>query len=436
MMIGRIVKKWLPDVVYYKLRNVANVEERKQIKSIVPMQKAALSRLKDKEKVKCVFFALFEEAWKYDGVYNLMQNHPRFEPIILVCPVVNYGHENMLQRMTQCYNYFKEKGYNVIKAYDEKLDQYVDVIQDMSPDIIFYTNPYKGLIDDRYYIFNFSNCLTAYVPYYYNEGVGYNVAYNNLFQNLLWRRYVETPFHLNLSKKYGRNNGRNSVVVGYPGIEPLVNSNREYKSFMWKQQGKNKKRIIWAPHHTLEAVGTCNYSCFIQYSDFMIKMAKKYSEKVQFVFKPHPLLRNKLNKLWGKAKTDDYYEQWEKMPNTTLKEGEYIDLFLSSDAMIHDSGSFLIEYLYVNKPVMRTLNDIPLKKLYNPFALKCLEQYYMAHTEDDIEMFIQNVINEVDPLKQQRTKFVNEVLMPKSSPSQNIIDDILDSIDNQILYRN
>lgn len=432
-MIGKIIMKLFPDIVYYKLKNVG---ERKQIKSIVPMQKAALSRLKDKKKIKCVFFALFEEIWKYDGVYNLMQNHPRFEPIILVCPVVNYGRENMLQRMTQCYNYFNDKGYNVIKAYDEKQDQYVDVIQNLSPDIIFYTNPYEGLIDDRYYIFNFSNCLTAYVPYYYNEGVGYNVAYNNLFQNLLWRRYVETPFHLNLSKRYGRNNGRNSVVVGYPGIEPLVNSNREYKSSMWKQQVKDKKRIIWAPHHTLEAAGTCNYSCFIQYSDFMIKMAKKYSEKVQFVFKPHPLLRNKLNKLWGKAKTDDYYELWENMPNTALKDGEYIDLFLSSDAMIHDSGSFLIEYLYVNKPVMRTLNDIPLKKLYNPFALKCLENYYMAHTECDIEMFIQNVINDVDPLKEQRTRFVNEKLMLKGSPSQNIINDILDSIDNQILYRN
>ena len=50
--------------------------------------------------------------------------------------------------------------------------------------------------------------------------------------------------------------------------------------------------------------------------------------------------------------------------------------------------------------------------------------------------FIQNVINDVDPLKEQRTNFLNEVLMPKGSPSQNIINDILDSIDNQILYRN
>ncbi|MBO6256020.1 MAG: hypothetical protein J6O49_20655, partial [Bacteroidaceae bacterium] len=134
-------------------------------------------------------------------------------------------------------------------------------------------------------------------------------------------------------------------------------------------------------------------------------------------------------------KANYYYDQWKSRDNCNYNNGEYTDLFHTSDAMIHDSGSFLTEYLYVNKPVMRTLNDIPLKDQYNSFALKCLDQYYMAHNEQDIEQFIQNVINEVDPLKEQRTKFVNEVLMPKGSPSKNIIDDILDSIDNQTLYR-
>ena len=55
---------------------------------------------------------------------------------------------------------------------------------------------------------------------------------------------------------------------------------------------------------------------------------------------------------------------------------------------------------------------------------------------EEIEKFILNVINGVDPMREKRTRFVNDVLMPKGSPSQNIINDILDSIDNQILYRN
>ena len=421
MRLGELLRK--PMELYY-------------IKMISFRQKRALERLKRRDKIKCVFMGLFSEVWKYDDVYKIMRNNPRFDPMIVVCPIVNYGNDNMLNRMDDCYIYFKQKGYNVIKSYDSQNKIYVDLKKDINPDIIFYTNPYKGLIDNRYFITEFPNVLTVYVPYYFNEGVGYKVAYDTLFQNLLWRRYVETDFHKSLSETYGRNHGRNSVVVGYPGIEKFINPPVESNDNCWKIKSNKLKRIIWAPHHTMEAAGTCHYSCFLQYCDIMVNLAKKYKNEVQFVFKPHPLLRNKLDLLWGKEKTDGYYDLWENMPNTLLKDGEYIDLFLTSDAMIHDSGSFLIEYLYVNKPVMRTLNGIPIENLYNQFALSCLDNYYLAHNEQDIEDFIQNVIKGIDPLKEQRTKFINDVLMPKGSPSQNIIDDILDSIDNQILYRN
>ena len=405
-----------------------------EIYKVQSCQRKALAKLKDKPKIRCVFFALFEEIWKVDGVYRLMMDHPRFDPVILVCPIVNYGYDNMISRMDQCYTYFKRKGYNVIKAFDGV--RYTDVDKDLSPDVLFYTNPYRGLIDDRYYITKFSNTLTIYVPYYFGEWSNYQWMCNLPFHNLLWRYYLETPFHKKYSQHYSSNKARNVVVTGYPGIEKLINSKGNPSIKVWKESDTKKKRIIWAPHHTIEENKDCYYSCFLRYSDFMIKMVQKYSGDVQFVFKPHPLLKNKLEKMWGKDKTEFYYSLWETMPNTSLKDGDYSDLFLTSDAMIHDSGSFLIEYLFMNKPVMRTLNNIPLENEFNPFALKCLEYYYLANSEQDIEQFIQNVINGVDPLKEQRTKFVNEVLMPKGSPSQNIIDDILDSIDNQILYRN
>ena len=148
------------------------------------------------------------------------------------------------------------------------------------------------------------------------------------------------------------------------------------------------------------------------------------------------MLKGKLYKVWCLERTEQYFNAWSSKSNTLINESDYIELFLTSDAMIHDSGSFVVEYLYVDKPVMRTVNDVPLDEQFNDFALSCLNQYYFAYNENDIEQFIQNVINGVDPLKEQRTKFVNDVLMPKGSPSQNIIDDILDSIDNQVLYRN
>ena len=392
----------------------------------------AIRKLENKAHINCVFFATYESVWKYDTLYRLMEKSDRFNPIILVCPVVNRGKRHMIESMQQCYDSFKVKGYKVILSYDLKNDAYLDVREELEPDIILYTNPYKGLIDDRYYIYQFQDVLTVYVSYNFGNSLDYNVFFNLNFHNLLWRYYLETPLHLQYSRTYADNKGQNAIVTGYLGIENLINPSYKITCDCWKIHDCNVKRIIWAPHHTLEPVGIVYYSCFLKYCNFMIKMAQKYMDRVQIAFKPHPLLRSKLDELWGEEKTQLYFRQWIDMPNTVLVEGEYIDLFLSSDAMIHDSGSFLVEYLYVNKPVMRTMNDTNPKSLFNDFALECLNQHYLAYDESDIEKFIQNVIDGVDPLREQRTQFVNDVLIPKGGmPSENIINDIIDSIENQ-----
>ena len=409
--------------IYKRAKESANIRICKK------KQESALKRLKMQNKINCVFLALFEEVWKYDDVYKLMETCSRFNPTILVCPIVNYGKENMLRRMHNCYETMNKKGYKVLCAYNDITNSYIDLRKDLQPDIIFYTSPYKGLIDDRYYITHYKDILTVYVPYFINSNKAYNMACNLELHNLVWRRFAETEFHRQLSIDHASNKGVNVVNSGYPGIEPFLKMKKE-------QKRKKRKMIIWAPHHTIEPVGIIYYSCFFQYCDLMIEMAKKYIDDVVLVFKPHPLLRNKLNEKWGVERTDAYYSQWTQMQNTALNEGDYIDLFIESDAMIHDSASFIAEYLYLNKPVMRTLNGEKMEEMYNEFGIQCIKQHYWAKSFEDIESFIKNVINGVDPLKEQRTKFINEVLMPKGSPSQNIINDILDSIDNQILYRN
>lgn len=406
------------------------LKEVKLLKKATRLHKEALYKLKNKEQIKCVFFAIYDSTWKYDGVFQIMMKDARFKPIVLVCPVVNYGREHMLQTMEKAYNCYKNKGYETIRSYDETNNNYIDVRRDINPDIIFYTNPYKGLIDDRYYITNFIDILTVYVTYAINNSRDFNFNYNLPLHNLVWRNYCETTEHYNYSKLYSACNGRNSIVTGYPGVDGFL---KNYISS--SKKSSELKTIIWAPHHTIEPVGLINYSCFLRYSDYMVNAAKKFEDKVLFVFKPHPLLRSKLNILWGEEKTDAYYHQWETMPNTSVNDGEYIDLFLESDAMIHDSGSFLIEYLYTKKPVMRTMNDIDPQTLFNDFALDALEVYYKGYNEQDIEQFIQNVIDGVDPMKEARDKFYQERLLPPNGklPSENIVNDIIDSIEKQRL---
>lgn len=46
---------------------------------------------------------------------------------IIVCPVINYGYDYMIEEMDRCYILFKTKGYNVIKSYNKEEEKYLDV---------------------------------------------------------------------------------------------------------------------------------------------------------------------------------------------------------------------------------------------------------------------------------------------------------------------
>ena len=398
------------------------------------LQRKALRRLKGKKVFKCVFFVAEVADWKCDRVYRRMLENPRFEPVIVVCPVINYGAANKQQEIQECEAFFRKKGYEYIVAINVNTGKLLDVRKEVNPDLIFYTDPYRGLTEDAFYITSFQDILGLYVPYGFNNNSEFNHSYNLLFHNIVWRLYVESKVHKDYARNASRCKGRNVVATGYPAIEGLIDGH-EPSFDAWKIKDKKIKRIIWAPHHTIEPVGNFSYSRFMDYADFMLEMADKYKEEVQFVFRPHPHLRKKLDLMWGKEKTDAYYSRWQNGINTAFVEGSYEDLFLSSDAMIHDSGSFTVEYLFVNKPVMRTMNGIPLEEQFNDFTLKCLKNYYLADTQQQVEGFIVDVISGRDPLKEQRTAFVNDVLMPNGIPSQSILDDILDSIDQQVLYR-
>jgi hypothetical protein len=307
----------------------------------------ALEIVRKKEMIKVAFFLNYESIWKYDLLYNLMLLHPKFEPQLFVCPVVNYGMENMLFEMEKSFISFKNKGYNVIKTYDIGTGKYLDIKKTFSPDIIFYASPYQSLQDYRYYIKMFTNTLTCYVPYAIMT-VNYEFINNLDFHNLVWKIFSETLMHKKIAIQEQKNNGKNSIVTGYPGFDQLL-MNKKPKD-VWKNKNSTLKKIIWAPHHSMNELN--KVSNFLEYYDFFLELAENYKDKLQIAFKPHHLLKVKLEEdnYWGKEKTAVYFDKWKDLENGQFENADYIDLFLTSDALIHDCGSFLAEYLITGKP--------------------------------------------------------------------------------------
>ena len=157
----------------------------------------------------------------------------------------------------------------------------------------------------------------------------------------------------------------------------------------------------------------------------MPKLAKKYEDQIQMVFKPHPLLKFKLQKIWGEEKVTQYYSMWDEMKNTQLEESSYVDLFLTSDAMIHDCGSFTTEYMFTRKPVMYLLKNTDFLDKFCEFGLLSFANHYHGRKEEDIDRFLREVVLEgKDEMKEQREQFYEDYLAPKDGlmPSEKIIE--------------
>lgn len=400
--------------VYPFIDLIRKREQYNKINNAIVCNKKNLAEVKEKKSpLNVLFFVIHESVWKLDSLYEKMEKSEFFKPIIIICPYSLKGNVIMIRDMNQAFSWFKEKDYSVEKSIS-KDGMVVDIKEKFNPDLIFYTNPHD-ITYEEFKPTSFSDVLSAYVPYSHQVSKygNYGPQYNQLFHNLMWKIFTTNQLDKDIFRVFSARKGENVVVSGYPGIEELLIPKDETES-VWLKQDKPKYKIIWAPHHTIEKDSPLGYSTFLLYADAILELTKKFSDEIQFAIKPHPLLRDKLEDetVWGKSRTDEYFSFWANTPNTQLEGGDYMNLFIQSDAIIHDSGSFLAEYLYVDKPAMYLFSKKNSKLPYNPFGKLCLEVYEKAYSVMDIEYFIsETVIKLNDRMKGKRKELINNHLI-------------------------
>lgn len=364
-----------------------------------------------KARVKVVFFVINLGMWKNDKLFRLFMESDRFDPYIVFFPRRSDSPERMRDVQDGLRRHFEAKGFPFIDGYDFSRNEYLD-ISGLDPDILFYAQPY-GVGGEVFNTDRFAGkCLFAYIPYCIPLN-DIPKLYNQLYKNICWRMFYPTEYSKEREREHLYTRRDNIVVSGYPSSDYLSETGSPSLGD-WKNPGKGYRRIIWAPHHSVLESDVLGYSTFLRIADGMIETAKKYSDRIQFAFKPHPLLREKLSRpeIWGAQRTDEYYALWAQMPNTSLVEGEYYDLFLTSDALIHDCCSFMAEYLYTGKPLMFITSDIGgIAESVNDFGKKCLRRHYHGEGIEDIERFIDSVvINGDDTMLETRRDFYQRSL--------------------------
>lgn len=384
-----------------------------------------LNRVRKKKKINVVFFASNLSMWRYQHLYELFSMHELFNSFIVLVPFSSYSKEDQAKNMEELKRYFKSKNIAYLEASS------CNVKSDLNPDILFYPQYYFDCLPLKCDARFFKDRLLCAYPYAFNNIYDF-YAYNDRFHNVAWKLFYPNESILKEAQEIAYNKGRNVVVTGYPTADDFLSPE---KKEVWKKQKNPKKRIIWAPHFTIEkGCSPLFFSNFLKFYNLMQNLAISYSDVIQFAFKPHPRLLTELYKHedWGREKTDDYYDWWTRQENTQLETGEFINLFKTSDAMIHDCGSFSIEYFYTQKPVMFLCRDMQeIKKNKNDVGKVALDSHYIGKNKEDVVDFIENVVLKgSDPMKQQRESFFKKYLLPPNGKTvaQNTMDDILTSL--------
>ena len=393
------------ELIKFKIINFA-------IKYLCPIYRWLLTmKLRRKDQINVMFFVPSLPMWRHQHLYERLKTHPRFNPTIVILPSCSYSEYQQVSDVKILRDYFDAKGISYVLGIQEDGKLY-DVRNELEPDILFYPQPYSGYyISDLSYN-QFYDKLLCYTPYaFWTSKEAW--SYSQMLHKMSWKLFYSTELHRRDAVKYSLVKDNNVEVVGYPNADDFMQTSHES---VWKEQSSFKKRLIWAAHFTIFSGGLLCQSNFLWMADFMLDIVHRYSDKIQFVFKPHPRLYTELCKHpdWGEAKAKEYYKLWETMDNTQIETGEFVDLFMTSDAMIHDCGSFSVEYHYSENPVMyiaKNFEDQLEDK--NDFGKIAMNLHYVGKEKQDIIDFIENVVLKGDdPLKQKRQQFKQDYLLP------------------------
>lgn len=381
------------------------------------------------EKIRICIFESRIGCWQFSNLYNILQDSGRFEPIIVVIPFLTMGQQAMIEYMEQTYIALCKEGFRVVRGYNDLTHKYIDIKNELDPDAVFYSTFWKNHFHENSYINKFENIYSFLYPYGYDIVSHHeSEAMNFELQNKVTRYYLPTKIHKLIAEDNMNNKGSNVFITGSPKLDFLLDKNYIPKK-IWK--GKKEKRIIWAPHHTLcEAEPNYQLCAFLTINEFMLELTKRYKDKIVFAFKPHPMLKYRLIHLWGKERTEDYYNKWKFGENTQLEEGEFFDLFLTSDAMILDSISFIAEYTVINKPAFFTLAE-DSRFYLNKFGREIYKVLYKNCEPETLELdiieFIERVVLKgIDTKFEERSDFINTFMLPENNKTaaENIYEDM------------
>ena len=354
------------------------------------------------EKVNIVFICHRPSLWTtLKDVYEALKADPLFHVQILAIPS---------RSKSSGHGYFHDHfecegaeefwaGEGCVNGYNYETGEWLD-LRSLKPDYVFYQQPYNIARPDCL----ISSSVAAYAKILY-------LTYY-IMVDLEPRAEQCTPvdFMRDLSFYFSQNEDDKKFVegrlakggpnvcqihvTGHPRLEKL-GENLAGECTLWHHA--NSFKILWTPRWTT-GEGNCH---FFSYREPLVAWCKAH-KGVELMFRPHPQACRE----W--RSTGELTEEQEKQVREEFSQGdfqldeskEFYPQMFSSDVLVSDSSSMLIDYYYTGHPIVYCASN----GVNDCFVEALSPGLYWLNTWEEVEKTLDELYAGHDPLKETRAE--------------------------------
>lgn len=371
------------------------------------------------EKIRVGFLLQVPNNWAVlQPVYEAALADDRVEPVVLLMPELEFFCYVKLTRVhwEKTYAFGAERfGERAVRLWDAEKKTWM-LPESLELDYIFLPRPYETYLPFCWRASALRRVTrVCFVPYSSPLLDDYCLMYNTHFirnVNLIFCEKQHSYDYVSARLKPTLRSGDQKVFnPGFPKFDDIP-SGMGQESRVWPAPRRpGVLRVLWTPRWTLDA--RLGGTSFFRYREEMIRWAEE-DAAVNLVFRPHPLaLETYVREGWMTAQERDaFLARCEACPNAAVdRSSTYFDTFWSSDVLITDVSSMLMDYMLTGKPILycptpagNRFSDDPSLAI-RPF----LEGMYVVRSMEEIRARAEAIRRGEDPLKPTREKLAAEM---------------------------
>ena len=373
-----------------------------------------LCKKRHKERKMKVAFAVRDPSnfSKELPVFEELAKRDDTELYIIVTPVISSTYANSKEgKVIQRVGFCNDEMWQFHKFYADKFNAKITAFTNLTDlrklnlDYIFYLLPYETSRPFEYFrsdeVVKFTKI--CYIPYGYNGTVSFlqkEVNEREFLRNLYFYFSSCAETAEEHKKTY-----KSNVMMGYQHFLDLGYPMTE-QFFNLKKEPSENKSILWNPRWSYDPKEGGSH--FFEYKDKFIALRDKYPN-AKLGMRPHPnMFHGFLSD--GKMSYSDVQAYRQKLVEKNISYDDcqvlskqtmtLLESAKNTDILIADFSSTIIMYFASGCPIIYCEHNFEYLKDY----AEMMKGIYIAKNWNDVERYLDDLMNGIDPLKEQREK--------------------------------